>query len=140
MEALGGGAADAFKRMMERLATADAEPRTVMIDATCLKAYRTESNLRKQGDLGRLIRGIEGGLNTKLNAFADANGRTLSFFRTAGQVSDHTGAAALLDDLPEAQRLLGDRGSDPDWFRDTLHANGIQPCIAGRGSRNEPII
>ena len=35
-------------------------------------------------------------MNTKLHAIADANGRPLSFFMTAGQVSDYTGAAALL--------------------------------------------
>jgi len=48
-------------------------------------------------------------MNTKPHAVADANGRPLSFFMTAGQVSDYTGAAALLDDLPKAQWLLGDR-------------------------------
>jgi len=57
-------------------------------------------------------------MNTKLHAVADANGRPLSFFMTAGQVSDYTGAAALLDDLPKAQWLLGDCGYDADWFRD----------------------
>jgi transposase len=51
---------------------------------------------------------------------------------TAGQVSDYTGAAALLDDMPAAQWLLGDRGYDADWFRDALQAKGIQPCIPGR--------
>ena len=54
-----------------------------------------------------------------------------SLFMTAGQVSDYTGAAALLDDLPKAQWLLGDRGYDADWFRDALEAKGIQPCIPG---------
>src|SRR3546814_4685262 len=78
-------------------------------------------------------------MNTKLHAVTDANGRPLSFFMTAGQVSDYTGAAALLDDLPKAQRLLGDRGYDADWFRDALEAKGIQPCIPGRKSRNEPV-
>ena len=58
---------------------------------------------------------------------------------TAGQVSDCTGAPALLDDLPKAQWLLGDRGYDADWFRDALQAKGIQPCIPGRRSRNEPV-
>ncbi len=66
-------------------------------------------------------------MNTKLHAIADANRRPLSFFMTAGQVSDYTGAAALLDDLPNAQWLLGERGYDADWFRDALHAKGIQP-------------
>ena len=78
-------------------------------------------------------------MNTKLHAVSDADGRPLSFFMTAGQVSDHTGAAALLDDLPKAQWLLGDRGYDADWFRDALEAKGTQPCIPGRRSRNEPV-
>jgi transposase len=78
-------------------------------------------------------------MNTKLHAVSDADGRPLSFFMTAGQVSDYTGAAALLDDLPKAQWLLGDRGYDADWFRDALEAKGIQPCIPGRRSRSEPV-
>jgi len=60
-------------------------------------------------------------MNTKFHALADANGRPLSFFMTAGQVSDYTGAA-LLDDLPKAQWLLGDRGCDAGWFRNALQA------------------
>ena len=50
---------------------------------------------------------------------------------TAGQVSDYTGAAALLDDLPKAQWLLGDRGYDADWFRDALQAKGITALHPG---------
>ena len=42
-------------------------------------------------------------MNTKLHAVTDANGRPLSFFMTAGQISDYIGAAALLDELPKAQ-------------------------------------
>lgn len=57
---------------------------------------------------------------------------------TAGQVSDYTGAAALLDCLPRAQWLLVDRGYKADWFRDTLQAKVITPCIPGRKSRTEP--
>lgn len=62
----------------------------------------------------------EGGINTTLHPVADANGRALSLFMTAGQVSDYVGAAALLDDLPKAEWLLGDRGYDADWFGDAL--------------------
>lgn len=78
-------------------------------------------------------------MNTKLHAVTDANGRPISLFMTAGQVSDYTGAAALLDSLPRAQWLLGDRGYDADWFRDALQARGITPCIPGRKTRTEPI-
>jgi transposase len=35
--------------------------------------------------------------------------------------------------------LLGGRGYDADWLRDALQANGIQRCISGRRSRNEPV-
>ena len=78
-------------------------------------------------------------MNTKLHAVTDANGRPISLFMTAGQVSDYTGAAALVDSLPKAQWLLGDRGYDADWFREALQAKGITPCIPGRKSRTEPI-
>ncbi|MGN5374853.1 IS5 family transposase [Sphingomonas hankookensis] len=40
------GAAGVFTRMMEGLAAAGAEPKTVMIDATYLKAHRTAASLR----------------------------------------------------------------------------------------------
>lgn len=40
------GAMGIFVRMMEGLAAAAAEPKTVMIDATYLKAHRTASSLR----------------------------------------------------------------------------------------------
>jgi len=46
-------------------------------------------------------------MNTKLHAVTDANGRPLSFFMTAGQVSDYIGAAALLDELPKARPSEG---------------------------------
>ena len=58
------------------------------------------------GDLGLLLECMK----TKLHAIADANGRRWSIFKTAGQVSDYTGAAALMDELPKAHWLLGDRG------------------------------
>jgi transposase len=78
-------------------------------------------------------------MNTKLHAVTDASGRPISFFITAGQVSDYTGAAALLDELPKAKWLLADRGYDADWFRDALQAKGITPCIPGRKSRNKTV-
>lgn len=75
-------------------------------------------------------------MNTKLHAVTDTNGRPLSFFITAGQVSDYTGAAPLLDDLSKAKWMLADRGYDADWFRDALEQKGIKLCIPGRKSRS----
>ncbi|PIL19191.1 hypothetical protein P775_15880 [Puniceibacterium antarcticum] len=39
-------------------------------------------------------------MNTKLHAVTDAKGRPIRFFMSAEQVSDYTGAAALLSSLP----------------------------------------
>lgn len=130
--------------MMDGLAAKAAAPKTVMIDATCLKAHRTATSLRsKQGGASdkrdRLIGRTKGGMNTKLHAVTDAKGRPLCFFMTAGQVSDYTGVAALLGSLPKAAWLLADRGYDADRFREALKDKGIKPFIPGRKSRGKPI-
>lgn len=63
----------------------------------------------------------------------------IGFFMSAGQVSDYTGAAALLGSLPKARGLLADRGYDADWFRETLKDKGIKVCIPGRQSRKKAV-
>jgi len=57
---------------------------------------------------------------------------------TARQVSDYTGARALLGNLPNVEWLLGDRGYDADWFREALQDKGIRACIPGRKQRKKP--
>ena len=137
-------ARSASRARSSRLASEGGEEKVVMIDATYLKAHRTASSLRAKkggGDdqRGRLIGRTKGGLNTKLHAVTDARGRPLRFFMTAGQVSDYTGAAALLGSLPAAEWLIADRGYDADWFRDALKDKGIRPCIPGRKSRGKAV-
>ena len=56
-----------------------------------------------------------------------------------GQMSDYKGAALMLDALPRAKELLGDRGYDADWFRNALIKRGIVPCIPSKSSRKIPI-
>ncbi len=58
---------------------------------------------------------------------------------TAGQVSDHTGAAALLGSLPAAEWMIADCGYDADWFRDALKHKRIRPCIPGRKSGSKAV-
>ena len=78
-------------------------------------------------------------MNTKLHAVTDTSGRPIRFFITAAQVSDYTGAAALMNSLPQAEWLLADRGYDADWFREVLEGKGTTPCIPGRKSRKKTI-
>lgn len=78
-------------------------------------------------------------MNTKLHAVTDAIGRPITFFMSAGQVSDYTGAAALLRELPDADWVIADRGYDADWFRYALEDKEIKPCIPGRKQRKAPV-
>ena len=78
-------------------------------------------------------------MNTKLHAVTDAKGRPIRLFLSAGQVSDYTGAAALLGSLPQADWLLADRGYDAEWIRKALEDRGIEACIPGRKSRKKTV-
>ena len=78
-------------------------------------------------------------MNTKLHAVTDTSGRPIRLFIPAGQVSDYTGAAALMNNLPEADWLLADREYDADWFREPLVGTDTTPCIPGRKSRKKTV-
>ena len=41
----------------------------------------------------------------------------------------------MLQALPKAKAILGDRGYDADWFRAALIAKGIAPCIPSKANR-----
>ena len=56
-----------------------------------------------------------------------------------GQMSDFKGAALMLDALPKAQTMLGDKGYDANWFRDALAARGVVACIPSKANRKHPI-
>jgi transposase len=56
-----------------------------------------------------------------------------------GQMSDYKGAALMLDALPKAKELLGDRGYDADWFRQALNERGITACIPSKSNRKKAI-
>ncbi len=129
-----------FARIMARLSGETPDDMTISIDATYLKAHGTASSLRlRKGGRGSPIGQTKGGMNTKLHAVADTNGRPIRFFVTAAQVSDYTGAAALLNSLLAAEWLLADRGYVADWFREALGDKGTRPCILGRKSPSKII-
>ena len=56
-----------------------------------------------------------------------------------GQMSDHKGAGLLLDALPRAAVLIGDKGYDSRRFRDALAERGTSACIPSSRSRKIPI-
>jgi len=56
-----------------------------------------------------------------------------------GQMSDYKGAALMLDALPKAKALLGDRGYDAAWFREALADRNITACIPSKKNRKVQI-
>lgn len=78
-------------------------------------------------------------MNSKLHAVCDEDGKPVVLALTEGQVSDFTGADLILDDLPKAEVLIGDKGYDSDKLREALRERGIAPCIPGRSNRKEPV-
>jgi transposase len=78
-------------------------------------------------------------LNSKLHAVCDGEGRPLVMLLSEGQMSDYKGAALMLNALPPAKALLGDRGYDAGWFRNALAARGIVACIPSKSNRKIPI-
>ena len=58
---------------------------------------------------------------------------------TEGQMSDHKGARIIVDKLPPAKTLIGDRGYDSNRFRKSLTEKGIEPCIPPTKNRKQPI-
>ena len=142
-----------FAQMMVGLAAGLGEEKTVMIPlGTLLRNAlpgkgrdlsegppHSDQHGRQKRGRGRLIGRTKGGMNTKLHAICDSQGRPLNLFVTAGQVSDYIGARALLSSIPKVDWLLGDRGYDADWFREALKDKGIRPCIPGRKQRKKTV-
>ena len=93
----------------------------------------------QKGAVPRRIGRTKGGLNSKLHAVCDDQGRPLIMLLSDGQMSDYKGAALMLDALPRAKAMLGDKGYDADWFRNALIKRGIAPCIPSKANRKLPI-
>jgi len=91
-----------FNKIFAALAHKGRKPERVMIDATHLKAgasHRREPF--KKWPVPRRIGRTKGGLNSKLHAVCDGNGRPLIMLLSEGQMSDYKGAALMLPAMPK---------------------------------------
>ncbi|SFC45812.1 IS5 family transposase [Tropicimonas isoalkanivorans] len=125
-----------FALIMAGLAAEHGEEKTVLSDATYLKAHRTATSLAaKKG--ARPSDWLDQGRHEY--QYARYLRQPLNLFVTAGQVSDYIGARARPGNLPDVDWLLGDRGYDADWFRGALKDKGIRACIPGRNQREATV-
>ncbi len=99
-----------FNQIFAELSANGPRPERFMIDANHLKAHRTAASLLKKGLFPDGIGRTKGGLNSKLHAVCDGQDRPLVMLLSEGQMSDYKGAALMLDVLPKAGAMLGERG------------------------------
>ena len=92
----------------------------------------------QKGAVPRRIGRTKGGLNSKLHAVCDGQGRPLVMLLSEGQMSDYKGAALMIDALPKAKALLGDKGYDADWFRPPCSAQGHRALHPVKGQPQGP--
>src|ERR1700722_11195624 len=93
----------------------------------------------KKGPVPRRIGRTKGGLNSKLHAVCDSNGRPLVMMLSEGQMRDFKGAALRLPAMPKARELLADKGYDADWFRAAFAERGVAACIPSKSNRKVAI-
>ncbi|WP_408744018.1 IS5 family transposase [Acetobacter orientalis] len=125
-----------FDRIFVALAEQAGRSQRLMIDATHLKAHRTSASLLKKGLFPANIGRTKGGLNSKLHAVCDDQGRPVRLHLTAGQVSDFKGADVLLADLPdETEEVIGDRGYDSNQIKLSLADRNITVRIPPKKNR-----
>lgn len=110
---------------------------SVLLRACSISLTSFEETMK--GDVPRRIGRTKGGLNSKLHAVCDGQGRPVVLLLSEGQMSDYKGARLIVDVLPPVKCLLADRDYDADWFRDALREKGIKPCIPAKKNRKQKI-
>ncbi len=65
--------------------------------------------------------------------------QTSKLIHAKGGLNSKLGAALMLDALPHAKELLGDKGYDADWFRQALAERGIAACIPSKSNRKASV-
>lgn len=76
-----------LNRIFAGLADRAGEPERLMIDAPHLEAHRTAASLIKRG-CSRCLGRSKGGLNSKLHAVCEGQGRPVVLLLSEGQISD----------------------------------------------------
>ena len=108
-----------------------------MLDGSVVRAHRHAAGAHSGQENEALGRSC-GGFSTKIHALVDALGMPLDFRVSPGQDADISHAPAMIQGAC-CEQLIADRGYDSDAFRAQLQQQGIQPVIAGRKNRKEPV-
>jgi transposase len=86
-----------------------------------------------RGELTQAIGRSRGGRTTKIHALTDSLCRPIAFLLTGGQVADCIAADTLLDYMPEATILHGDKGYDSDAVRRKIESKARRAEYPAKG-------
>jgi transposase len=106
------------------------------VDGSHIKLHQFGSN-PAGGQDAQAIGRTKGGLNTKLCALVEGQGRMVAAVLAPGQTYEVEAAAPLLDTLKNVL-LVGDKGFDADALRQKMLAQGCLACIPPRSRRRAP--
>ena len=106
------------------------------VDSSHIKLHQFGTN-PAGGQSAQAIGRTKGGLNTKLCALVEGQGRLISAALAPGQMYEVEAAAPLLDTLKNVL-LVGDKGFDADALRSKLLAQGCLASIPPRSGRCYP--
>ena len=97
------------------------------IDGSYIKAHQHSAGAAHQDEQG--IGLSRGGKTTKIHLAVDAYGLPIAFEITGGEVHDSQAASALIDQLPESEAIIADKGYDSQAIREQIEAKHAIPVI-----------
>ena len=107
------------------------------LDASHIKVHQDGSN-PAGGQQNQAIGRTKGGLNTKLSAWVDGQGRAVSLSLAPGQHADVSVAERSARPKLRGTVTVADKGYDSDGFRSQLRRWGSRVCIPPRCNRRSP--
>jgi len=118
------------------LLSCQATGRLRFIDGSHIKLHQFGCN-PAGGQKAQAIGRTKGGLNTKLCAVVEGQGRLMTAVLAPGHVYEVEASAPLLDAMKNVL-LVGDKGFDADALRQKLLAQGCLASIPPRSGRRAP--
>jgi len=102
----------------------------VFIDGSYVKAHQHSAGAA--GGQDQAIGKSRAGNTSKIHMAVDALGWPVAFEITGGQINDCTQAPALIEQLPDGQTFIGDKGYDSQTIRERIERQGAKAIIPRR--------
>src|SRR5215204_2285015 len=103
--------------------------------STVRPSKRIAAPLAAKGGSNQAIGRSRGGRTTKIHALTDGECRPIALMITGGQVADCTAGELLLEQMPHAPILHGDKGYDSNAIRRRVEGKGVMPNIPPKANR-----